>query len=335
MKVHRLYLAVVCSALLLVGCGGGGGESSAQPPVAPPPSTGVASGLQVSVPAATYSSTSAEAFVFKVLNQERLRCGVGQLAQSAALDVAAAGQTNYQLLRQLEGVFGSHVQTPGVVGFTAATPADRAALAGYKGSYIGEDIAYVMPGLSADVTGDSLVRVLLATVYHQASLMDNFRDVGISVGFPEKAPVITRFPVLTMNLGHTSNSGPQEPTDVVTYPCEGSSGVQPSMAAESPDPFAGMGFTAGSNVGHPILVRASSGKVVRLTSATISSGSKNVQSSLYHVSDDRNGLLKPYQAFVVPREALSAATTYQVIVTGTVDGSAFSRAFAFTTRSTQ
>lgn len=320
---------------------GGGGSTAPQTPSTPSnpsnPSTpggGTSTSLQTSVTAATYAATSAEASAYKVLNQERLRCGVGLLAQNSSLDTAAAGQTNYQVLRQLEGTFGSHNQAPGLFGYVAATPADRVAIAGYKGTYIGEDIAYAKPDQANDVTGENLVRGLLATVYHQSSVLDGFRDVGVSVGFPDKAPAATRFPVLTLNLGYLTATGAQEPTDVVTYPCEGSTGVQPAMIGESPDPFTGLGFSAGPTVGHPILVRAPTGKVIKLTSASITAGAKTVPSVLYHVSDDKNNLLKPHQAFVIPREGLAVSTTYQVNVAGTVDGTAFSRSFSFTTRST-
>lgn len=336
------FIVAAFLGLSLAACGGGGGGGTAttpQPPTTPSnPSTpggGTSTSLQTSVPAATYATTSAEASAYKILNQERLRCGVGLLAQNSSLDTAAAGQTNYQVLRQLEGTFGSHNQTAGLSGYVATTPADRVAIAGYKGTYIGEDIAYAKPDQANDLTGENLVRSLLATVYHQSSVLDGFRDVGVSVGFPDKAPAATRFPVLTLNLGYLSSQGAQEPTDVVTYPCEGSTGVQPAMIGESPDPFTGLGFAAGPTVGHPILVRAPTGKVIKLTSASLTAGAKIVPSVLYHVSDDKNNLLKPHQAFVIPREGLAVSTTYQVNVTGTVDGAAFSRSFSFTTRSTQ
>lgn len=175
------------------------------------------------------------------------------------------------------------------------------------------------------------MRGLLATVYHQSSLMDGFRDVGLSVGFPDKAPLETRFPVIAVNLGYLDATGKQEPNAVVPYPCEGSRGIQPVMAGENPDPFAGLGFTANSSVGHPIMVRGATGSTVKLTSASLLAGSKTVPVLLYHSTDDKHGLLQPYQAFVVPREALHAATSYVANVTGTVDGKSFNRSFVFIT----
>lgn len=85
------------------------------PPVlAPPPTSAVpTAALQTSVPIASYVTTSAEAAAYRLLNQERLRCGVGALAQNAALDIATTGQAQYQVLRQLEGRFGGHYQVPG------------------------------------------------------------------------------------------------------------------------------------------------------------------------------------------------------------------------------
>lgn len=213
----------------------------------------------------------------------------------------------------------------------AVTPAERARLAGYPGLAVGENLGYALPDQTNAVTGEGLIRGLLATVYHQSSLMDGFRDVGLSVGFPDKAPLETRFPVIAVNFGYIDAAGKQDPNTVVTYPCEGTNGIQPAMAGENPDPFAGMGFAADSSVGHPIMVRGATGSTVKLTSATLVAGSRAVPVLLYHSTDDKHGMLQPYQAFVVPREALQTTTSYLANVTGTVNGISFSRSFIFTT----
>lgn len=324
------------AVLSIAACGGGGASPDTQTApsgAAPSSPSGPVASLQTSVPSASYGPFSAEAAAFRILNQERLRCGVGLLAQSAALDAAAAGHAQYQVLRQLEGKFGEHNQVPGMTGFMAVTPAERARLAGYPGTAIGENLAYTFPGLANDITGERLVRGLLATVYHQSSLMDGFREVGLSVGFPDKAPLETRFPVIAVNLGYTLAAGKQDPSAVVTYPCEGSSGIQPAMAGERPDPFAHLGFTANAEVGHPIMVRGATGTTVKLISASVATGSTSLPVLMYHATDDAHGLLQPYQAFVIPRVALQAGATYQANVVGTVDGVNFSRSFSFSTRS--
>lgn len=337
MKLAAL-LACTFAVLSLAACGGGGSSTGGQttPPATllPAPGSPPAPSIQTSVPPPTYAPASIELAAFRVLNQERQRCGVGLLAQNAALDVAAVGQALYQVMRQLEGRFGGHDQVPGMAGYVAATAADRARLAGYPGTAVGEDLGYFRPDLPNDVTGEGLVRGLLATVYHQSSLMDGFRDVGLSVGVPDKAPPATRFPVIAMNLGYLDAVGKQDPNAVITYPCEGTSGIQPAMAGENPDPFAGLGFTANSGVGHPIMVRGATGSIVKLISANLAAGSRTVPVVLYHATDDKNGLLRPYQAFVIPRETLQAGATYQVNLAGTVNGEAFSRSFTFTTAAT-
>jgi uncharacterized protein YkwD len=333
-RITQLILAAAFG-LALAACGGGGGSAAGTASSTPAASSGPTStALQTSVPAATYAAASAEAAAYRVLNQERERCGVGLLAQSAELDTSAAGHTNYLVLRMLDGQIGTHDETPGLTGFVAVKVWDRTQLAGYKGAYIGEDIAYTAPDLANDVTGERLIRGLLATVYHQASLLDGFRDVGLSVGFPDKAPTATRVRVITVDLGHQTSAGKQEPSGLVTYPCEGTTGIQPAMPGEIPDPFTSLGFSAGPNVGHPLEVRGTTGTTVKLTSASLVSGAKTVPVTLYHVSDDKNGLLDPNQAFVIPREPLAVSTTYQATVTGTMDGVAFSRSFSFSTRST-
>lgn len=143
------WLASAFVTLCLAACGGGGASSDGQgtsPVLAPPAASPTpAALLQTSVPVANYITTSAEAAAYRILNQERLQCGVGALAQNAGLDAAAAGQAQYQVLRQLEGRFGGHDQVPGTRGYVAVTPAERAKLAGYPGLAVGENSAMPYP----------------------------------------------------------------------------------------------------------------------------------------------------------------------------------------------
>jgi uncharacterized protein YkwD len=326
--------AAVATSLVLTACGGGGGSSSTP---APSPTPSPSTALQTSVPAPTYAAGSAELAAFTVLNAQRERCGFGLLAQNAALDQAAKGQTNYQVQRLLEGTFGGHEQTPGLSGFTASTVAARAALAGYNGTYIGEDLVWLSPGQALDVTGEAQIRRLMASVYHQGSLLQVYRDVGISMGFADQAPAATRRHVMTVNLAYSANASGQQPSSTVTYPCDGVTGVAPVMGAELPEPFSRLGFTSGvgAGVGHPIYVRTPEGTTARLTSASITAGAKTLPVTLYHQADDPNGFLAKNEAFVIPREAMAVSTTYSVNLAGTADGVAFSRSFSFSTRATQ
>lgn len=342
---HVLSVAALAT---LAACGGGGGGSDAPStpnpasptnpsvpstpgtpttPVTPPSTT-----IVDAVPAATYAAGTAEAAVFKVLNAERSTCGFGKVAQSAQLDVAAQGQASYQKLRADEGVIvAGHDQDPAKSGFVAVTIPERVAKTGYNAAASTEDISQYFIGSTADY-GNSLTRVLLGSVYHARSVLDGWRDMGASVTYASGAPAGYQLATLAWVGGTQSGQAQQQAADVVTYPCQGTSGVHPYMFPESPEPFAGLGFTSGDTVGHPIFVRAPQGKVLTIATATVtSSGGKVVPVLVYTAAIDPNKLVQNNEAFVVPREPLALGGSYTVQVQGDISGVAFTRTFTFST----
>lgn len=348
-KTTYALLTIVAATLTACGGGGSGDEGTSSPvvPTAPAvpttpgeplpadialPSTpsGPASVAPVAnIPAATYPAGSDAATAFALVNAERSKCGFGRVAQNAQLDVAATAHSEYVKARIMEGVRDSrHSEDPTKSGFTGVTPADRAIAAGYS-TGAGENIAYYGLGITSD-HGTSLVRALMATVYHLANMVDSNREVGVGVAYANNPDYPTA--LLTWTNGTAAGVGRQEPVEVLTYPCDGSAGVQPYMFGEFPDPFISLGFPAGENVGHPIYVRAPVGQVIQLLSATvISSTGQSVPVMLYHATQDSNKMLAANQAFVVPREALAEQATYTVQVQGIANGIAFARAFSFST----
>lgn len=338
---NRFFLiAALAAAAALAACGGGGSSSS---------DTGTGSGgsnsgngggsssggdVQTSVPASTYTAGSAEAEAFTVLNNERQRCGFGLLAQSTKLDTAAGNHAAYLTnLMNANAAPTGHTEDAANAGFTGATPDVRISGSGYAATAWGEDVGFYNLGtgsVSTDAAfGAALVHNLMATVYHQASLLHGFRDVGLGVSY---ASTSTAYPeaVLVADLGTTSDM--QGPADVVSYPCNGSVNVQPYMLGESPNPFAGLGFAPDSSTGQPIYFHSASGTTINLTSASITaSGGASITTYLYGASQDPNGLLSSNEAFVIPRAGLEQGTTYSVTVNGTVDGTAFTRSFSFST----
>lgn len=353
-------LIVAAAALSACGGGGGGGDSAGSPNtpttpevpvvptvpnvpttpevpvipvppvVAPAPTIPVASVPPVArVPTPTYTAGSASASAFDVVNAERSKCGFGKVAQNAQLDAAAAAHGDYLKARFNAGVRNAgHTEDPALTGFTGVTPTDRAVAAGYAAG-AGEYLSYYGYGITND-HGNALVRTMFASIYHLAGMLDGNRDVGVAVSFAEQGNPATA--ILTWMNGTPAGVAKQESTDVLTYPCDGSTGVQPYMFGENPDPFAGLGFPADDNVGQPIYVRAPAGQAVQLLSATLtSSAGHSVPVFLYHASQDPQKALASHQAFVVPREALAQETTYTVQVQGTANGIGFARTFSFTT----
>ncbi|WP_157039390.1 CAP domain-containing protein [Aquincola tertiaricarbonis] len=346
---HTTFALLVVAAAALSACGGGGGGGdststsplSPRPPtvpevpsvpvppvVAPAPSKPVTVDPVTTVPAPTYMPGSVAAVAFDLLNSERSRCGFGKVAQNAKLDTAAGWHAEYQRLRFMDGEAGGHLEDANKSGFQAITPNERGTKAGYVGGS-GEFISYRGIGTASNM-GDALVRSLLGSVYHLAGSFDGYRDAGVGVSFAEGGlnPVAT----LNWTVGQPTDVPRQEPADVVTYPCEGTTGVQPSMRGEAPDPFAGLGFAADEHVGQPIYVRAPAGKEIDLLSATITSSTgDSIPVFLYHASQDPHKVLTGNQAFVIPRQGLAQETTYTVQVQGTTDGIGFARTFSFTT----
>lgn len=335
------WLLGMAAALTACGGGGGGGESgsaSAAPAggsstapadgSTPPgaPATAVAATPVTDVPAPTYAGASVEAGVFRVLNEERSRCGFGKVAQNPQLDTAAGWHSSYLQTQWLAGVPASgHLQEAGRGNFTATTYQERASRAGYTGA-VGEYLAFHFLAPSQD-TGNAVVRTMLASVYHQLGMLDGNRDAGASVA---RVPMAVPLDILTWMTGTTPGVPLQDSSEVITYPCEGTTGVQPVKSGENPDPFNGLGLEP--VLGHPIYVRAPAGQSLRLTSATvIDANGTSVPVALYHAEQDPQRQLTGSQAFVVPRMPLAEASRYSVQVQGTSSGVPFSRQFSFST----
>lgn len=329
----RLSVTGVALAVVLAACGGGGGESEAATGTGNGASgTGSGSvGGAVGGAVSTGDAAEAAALALATVNQERDRCGFGRVQRQAQLDTAAGWHADYLKLRFNEGLPATHTEDPARSGFKGATAADRAQAAGYAYARLGEFLSFAPLGGSAPA-GEALVRAMMATVYHMAGMLDGNTEVGAAVAFADAAPQAYRQAILAWETGTPLGRQPVEPGVLLTYPCSGSAGLQPYMYGESPEPFSGLGFTAGPGTGHPIYLRAPAGQRIRLSAATLTSGQgRAVPVLLYHASDDAQALLGTHQAFVIPREPLAPGASYQAQVQGTVDGVPFSRDFVFST----
>ena len=320
--------AALISAMAMVACGGGGGTSQGPSPNPAPAPSG---SLQSSVPTPSYAAGSAELAVFNSVNSHRLKCGFGLIAQNAQLDAAAAGHANYMRLRMNEGVDPGHDEDPAKSGFTASTGSERAKLAGFAGYSIGEYISFANLGAGPAV-GDELVSNMLASVYHAAGMLDGSRQVGVAVSYAEASAPMP-FSALAWQPGLASGTVAQDPASVVTFPCEGTSGVRAFMLGEVPDPFTKIGLKAGPNIGQPIYVRSPYGSTLKLTSATISEvGGGSIKVALYHSTDDPYGFVTVNQAFAVPTQALKGSAQYDVVLNGSTSGQPWTRSFRFSTK---
>lgn len=320
-KSFRFTLAVLTAAVLTACGGGGGGGTTAPVAATPPPTVSTAASLITTVGPATYNGEQAVAF--NLLNAERGRCGFGLLSQNAQLDKAAAAHANYSKVNQ---VF-SHDETTGLPGFTGTTPTARGAAQGYAGQ-VGEVMA------SGD--GNYATRSLLSGPYHMRALLDGYRDVGI--GMLESN--VPGFPYFVADLGTQTGFGVQQlgSSDVVTYPCDGTAGVNFQLRGEVPNPIPGRDL-ASNPIGTPVLIKVRDGNTLVITNAgmiNVATGAPVALRAPVGAANDPNAgggvaYFKPSEAYIAPDAPLTRGTAYQVTITGTNNGTAFSRTFSFTT----
>lgn len=313
------FTAVI--AAVLVGCGGGSGGSTPAQSAAPTPApTPVAANLVTSVPAANYTGEPAAAF--NLLNAERLRCGFGLLTQNAALDAAAMAHANYS---KVNGIV-SHTEVQGLPGFTGVTPQDRAK--GYVGT-VGE--------VMAAESGERGIRTLLSAPYHLRAMVDSYRDVGFAV----LETGVVGYAYFVGELGFQTTSGPQlaGSSEIQTYPCNGTSGVNFQLRGESPNPVPGRNLSS-QPIGTPVMFRVRDGQTIAITSVSMVKTTNNAAVALRPVitalndPNNVNGVsyFRMNEAYVAPDAPLERLTQYTVTFSGTNNGVAIaSRSFTFTT----
>ena len=336
MNLFSKLLAPIALASLTA-CGGGGGGTTAATVTAPV--VPVAASIVTGIPVPSYAVVSEELAAFNLLNSERSRCGFGMLAQNSALDTAAKGHADWLLINGYSG----HFQVAGTTGFTGLTTDDRLVAAGYGANGSFQSNAEAQTGGNVLKTGNGVagVRNLLGAPYHMLEMIRGYRDVGVAVR--DKSDVANspnnRF-VLNMDFGYKNVDGPQVPAagTVLTYPCDGSTGINHSLRGENPNPVPGRNL--GTNpLGTSIGVSVEFGKTLVITSGSmikVSTGATVVLRPPVMAANDPNAIggvsyFKTNEGFISADAPLDASTQYQVTITGTSSGTPFSRTFVFTT----
>lgn len=345
MKRNLLALPLMAA---LAACGGGGGDVATTDPTTQlpsiPPATGA--GLVTDVPVPTYTIGSEELAAFNLLNQERSACGFGKLAQNTLLDNASRGHADWIAYN----AYPSHFQVAGTPLFTGVTPQDRVVAAGYNpagGFEIQDEYTYSMGTFGNDKSGFGTIgiRRLLNAPYHAGALTDGFREVGISVrnafdsGAPDAAVADQGRKVLVINPARTLSSGSQmsalASNDVLTYPCEGTTGVEPGLYAETPEPVPGRDLLT-NPLGSSVQVAVKEGQTLTITSASMRVAATGtpvtLRTPVTSANDPHPGYFKPNRGYIVADAPLAENTTYTVTINGTNNGVAFpTKTFSFTT----
>ncbi|MFP4896623.1 CAP domain-containing protein [Paraburkholderia sp. EG304] len=307
-------------ALAACGGGGGGGDSSGSSSASSPTGASAPSAV-TNLTTPQYATGSFQLAAFNLLNQQRQQCGFSAVADNASLDTAAQAHAQYQATNN---VF-SDTEIASNAGFTGVTYDDRAVAAGYPRNLSASGVSggyYTTATLTPSQYGQQLVYDWLSGVYHIA--------IGVwpitAVGIGEVSTTFNGFPAIwsSLNMGNLQGKTSGTP---LTFPCQGTTGVAYSAGGESPTPP-----NTSGNWGTPVAVVGNLADTIVLQSGTMTDTSGHViVLQLLDSANDPNKILPAFEGVAYPSAPLTPNTVYAVSVSGTVNGTAFSRNFTFTT----
>jgi hypothetical protein len=325
-QTARTTLAIA-ALLALAACGGGGGSGGGSSTGAAAPASGAStpsttsSATSANVSTPQYASGSAQSAAFTLLNQQRQQCGFPALVENTQLDQAAAAHAKYQGLNNVV----SDTEVAGNAGFTGVTYTNRAVAAGYPQSVGAGGVSegyYTNATLTETQYGQQLIYGWEAGVYHVGGIFAPVTAAGVGEsettfnGFPEVWADIT-----LANLQSMTTSSP------LTFPCQGTTGLAYKASGETPTPP----NTSGA-WGTPVTVMGNPTDTIVLQSGSMTDTLGNdITLQLLNSTNDPNKEIQSYQGAAYPAAPLSPNMTYSVSITGTVNGTAFSRNFTFTT----
>lgn len=301
--------------LALAGCGGGGSDGGGSAGGAPPASS---SNLPAE-PGAPALTGNAALDGFNWINFRRAQLGVAVLSRNTMLATAAQGHADYQRINNTV----THIQTPGLPGFTGATLADRLANAGYvlvRPYAYGEIIS-----ATASTSGFVLAEELVTAIYHRFVMFEPvFKEMG--TGAALGSGNYSYFTCdMAANNGYGIGLGGGR---ALGYPVNGQTQVPTSFMSnnETPDPVPDL-----NEVGYPISMHADITASMTVQSFTVRphGGAPLATRLLSHATDAET---PTSAAAIVPLAVLQPGTTYDVAFSGAVDGVPLSRSWSFTTR---
>ncbi|SIT34879.1 conserved exported hypothetical protein [Paraburkholderia ribeironis] len=306
------------AALALSACGGGGGGSSGSSNTAAASTSTAVTNLTTP----QYATGSAQLAAFNLLNAQRQQCGFAAFQDNAVLDLAAQSHAQY-LATTNNGI--SDTEVSGNAGFTGVTYGDRAVHFGYPQTISVAGVSagfYTSQKLTEDQYGQQLVYGWLSGIYHIAIAVWPATSVGIG----NYETTFNGFPQLWASLTF-ANMQAKLASVPLTFPCQGTTGVAYSAGGETPTPP-----NTSGNWGTPVAVAGNLTDTIRLQSGTMTDTAGNVITlQVLDSASDPNKLLPAFEAVAYPTAPLTPNANYTVSINGTVNGTAFSRNFTFTT----
>lgn len=333
-NISALTAFAFAATLALAACGGGGGggsndsasgsdnSSSGSGNAGNPPPPSASTG-NVATP--QYANASAQAAIFNTINSKRQACGFPALTENTLLDKSSQAHADY--IGDNGGtITDSEISTN--AGYTGANYATRATAVGYPAGTVdvfGESAGYwTNSTLSEAEYGTGIANAWSSGVYHVGAFVWPVTQIGIGWNettantYPEAHGVIT----LT-NLQPMSGSLP------LMFPCDGATDVPYQDVGETPTPP-----NSNGTLGPALAVSANSGDTVTLTSGTLTDSSGNVLTlQVLNSATDTNKLIGTYEARAYPVSPLLPNTKYSAVLSGTYNGSPFTRTGSFTTKS--
>jgi uncharacterized protein YkwD len=316
-RARRLAAALI-AAWALVACGGGSTNGAGATGMTGAPSS-AAPGTDVAAPPST-NNVAVDGRAW--LNYRRTQIGLSALTESTIIDRAAQNHSDYQ---RVNGI--THIEDPAKQGFTGATLDKRMTATGYVfqgANAIGEVIA-----ASTSNSGSYNAEQLITAIYHRFVIFEPvFKEIGS--GSAVTANGYTYFTAdMAANNGLGAGLGRGA---IVTWPFNGQTQVTPNFFSdnEEPDPVENV-----NEVGYPISVHANMSSTLAVQSFTVRphGGSDLQVKQIGNQTTNAQGQpAASTAAAIIPLAPLAAGTTYDVSFSGTVDGTALSKSWSFTTK---
>lgn len=317
----KLLLPALLAPLLLAACGGGGSANdSAFRPV------NTVAALDPNGPPATGDAATDG---FNWFNFRRQQMGLAPVARNSRIDVAAKGHSDYQTVNGI-----THDQVAGNPGFTGVTLSDRLKAASYplptRNYAIGEVIS-----MTSDPSGYNAAEGLIAAIYHRfVAFEPMFKEAGSGAARSGRGFTFLTVDFASIGLGPDPVTGvkPGLPDgEVVTYPFANQQLVPVNFFSDNevPDPVPGK-----NEVGYPVSIHANGTATVDVDPQNFTirrRGGAPLETQLLTYRLDP-AHTPGSAAAIIPVNSLTAATTYDVQFTGTIDGRPVARNWSFTTR---
>lgn len=329
-------LGAMTMAAVLCGCGGGG--SSQEGPTTTLPEANPITLPITEMPTSSYSGFKQEAF--ERLNEARIAAGVSAVRQNAQLDAAAQAHAEYLAVNYVTG----HYEDPTKPLFTGRSSNERASAQGYPNRVRTE----IVTNFFSDAGGNDHINFHLTSVYHLAGALDpSSNEVGVGVA---DTSIPSRYIPSSFTLGTTDQR--LRPVEAIwVWPTAGSVDMPRRFfpASETPNPFPDLGTNPSIAVGAPIMFCSSHNDYAPLEILSIGLVDKGTsrlpQSRVLHhpyvqVANqpgfenraDANlvELANSHCIFIVPKEELTAGSTYQVEIRARQGGFNLAKNWSFT-----